>query len=623
MSGSYYIQKGTAMITRNHLILALIVCIFAGSAVGKPAEDRTSLAGNVAGDLAKKISDARRELMFLSLSASQQEALTTIAQADPVEFDELFSDNPGAAAGALKSLVTKNKKSAEVLIYWGLKHPHWKVRLASLESAGPLKKPSNALINPLRRQLKHYDPYGPHYIRGPEDVYSQIRSSLAAEIARVESKAALMALVSWGDEEVLPFLLNKLIGRGRETGWIEGPYELVTLVLKLNDRRAIPTLMNCVDKKASLWETQQSGGPRITVTAGDMAIFLILRQTRQGINGYFFYVPERVEFWDLFEDEEEYCPGFADQEARQKAIQKVRQWWNDHQKEYEGVETLKLNIPQPGKKQPWEEHYREPEGFIEGHVYDSAGKAAFGALVTIHPWGQTHVRTDSQGEFRIERSVADWGHKPMRLVALDRAKKLAAVVEITKETRTMDLTLLPTVDLSGLAVDPMDKPISDARVTISIAGKTYIAELALIHSKSNKEGQFILLAVPRGQKYWVETSHYSYGNGERRIAVPQKAEGSISLDPIVMAIADASISGVVVDGNGKPIVSATVSSHGTGQPWRDATTDGQGRFTLERVCKGTIKVMAFDPDTGSAIAEIEAVAPSENVKLVKRAEKVQ
>jgi hypothetical protein len=60
-----------------------------------------------------------------------------------------------------------------------------------------------------------------------------------------------------------------------------------------------------------------------------------------------------------------------------------------------------------------------------------------------------------------------------------------------------------------------------------------------------------------------------------------------------LAVANLSVSGVVVDGNDTPVDAARVSCYGNdGQPQRDTRTNAEGKFTLDKVCQGRIRINA-------------------------------
>jgi hypothetical protein len=64
------------------------------------------------------------------------------------------------------------------------------------------------------------------------------------------------------------------------------------------------------------------------------------------------------------------------------------------------------------------------------------------------------------------------------------------------------------------------------------------------------------------------------------------------LDPFMLSIADESVSGLVVDANDKPISGALLRTDGRGQPNYNVRTDAEGKFTIDGVCPGNLRIYA-------------------------------
>ena len=106
------------------------------------------------------------------------------------------------------------------------------------------------------------------------------------------------------------------------------------------------------------------------------------------------------------------------------------------------------------------------DGFIEGFVRDSNGAPVTNVRIAIYPWGYSPVLTDLDGKFKLDRSTGDWHHRPMRVVARAVSRRLASVIEITPETRQLDVTLASAIALTGIVVDSEMRPVSGALARI-------------------------------------------------------------------------------------------------------------------------------------------------------------
>jgi hypothetical protein len=80
-----------------------------------------------------------------------------------------------------------------------------------------------------------------------------------------------------------------------------------------------------------------------------------------------------------------------------------------------------------------------------------------------------------------------------------------------------------------------------------------------------------------------------------------------------------SVSGVVVDADGRPVPNKSVHlsgpQGGQGQPGKGIITDGDGRFYFDRISKGPLRLQAGgarDKDVGF----LEAQAGDKDVKIV-------
>jgi hypothetical protein len=87
----------------------------------------------------------------------------------------------------------------------------------------------------------------------------------------------------------------------------------------------------------------------------------------------------------------------------------------------------------------------------------------------------------------------------------------------------------------------------------------------------------------------------------------------MEVEPLILKLADRSISGVVVDEQDRPVSRASVSCYGPDQPWRHVMADDQGRFTVEGICAGSIEVHA---DLRDLSGSIRTQAGAQDVKVV-------
>ncbi len=160
----------------------------------------------------------------------------------------------------------------------------------------------------------------------PDWIESRIRSE--------SSSAAFRALVAMKDDRMLPYLLDRVVNPDSGGDLSSDHSELARLILKINDTRTIITLMDYINEDRERFSVRYGDGPRVLVKVGDVAMAIVLRQTGQDPAEYGFYKSK----WGPIAD----SPGFTDETKRRNAQAKLRQWWREHSKEYEGVEKIPL-----------------------------------------------------------------------------------------------------------------------------------------------------------------------------------------------------------------------------------------------------------------------------------------
>jgi peroxiredoxin len=84
-----------------------------------------------------------------------------------------------------------------------------------------------------------------------------------------------------------------------------------------------------------------------------------------------------------------------------------------------------------------------------------------------------------------------------------------------------------------------------------------------------------------------------------------------------LAIANLSVSGVVVDVNDKPVTGVRVNCFGgDGQPQRDTQADAEGKFTLGKVCAGRIRISASVGGETTRYGSVETEGGATDVRIV-------
>jgi len=260
---------------------------------------------------------------------------------------------------------------------------------------------------------------------------------------------------------------------------------------------------------------------------------------------------------------------------------------------------------------------------IRGVARDPAGQPVEGATLKILPAGREEVRSDSEGRFEIIWDPGFWGDREETvfcLVARHEQRNLATATEIGEDTHTLDVELEPGVTLTGKVTDPEGKGIAGARVRTMLRLSNWGSTLTRDQAETDAEGNFQIAAIPPDHRYSLTAMADGFGDQDTDVEAGDAVARRLDAGVLSLPVANLSISGQVVDTQDEPVPNADINGYGDGQPSRCETeSDAQGRFTLDGVCAGTIRLRVDARPTGkrlSAFAVTEGGAS--DVKIVVR-----
>jgi protocatechuate 3,4-dioxygenase beta subunit len=256
---------------------------------------------------------------------------------------------------------------------------------------------------------------------------------------------------------------------------------------------------------------------------------------------------------------------------------------------------------------------------ITGVVLDEIGKPVDGVKLKILPAGYQETTSDSQGKFEIIWDPRSWGSQPTvhYLVARYKQRNLAAAVEINEDTKTVDVKLKPGVVFTGRIVDPNGKGIADGSITVMLRASNWGSGIEYRETKTDAQGKFEVNAIPPEHRYNLTAMAEGYGQKQVDVQADDAVDNHLNAGQLELAVANLSVSGVVVDANDKPVEGARVSCNGgDGQPERDAQTNAEGKFTLDKVCQGRIRINANVSGKTYKYGYVETEAGATDVKIV-------
>ncbi|MHC4620908.1 MAG: carboxypeptidase regulatory-like domain-containing protein, partial [Planctomycetota bacterium] len=237
---------------------------------------------------------------------------------------------------------------------------------------------------------------------------------------------------------------------------------------------------------------------------------------------------------------------------------------------------------------------------ISGVVRDPGGRPVEGVRLKVLPAGHQFVSSDGEGKFEVRWDPRSWGPEEREtafyLVARHEERNLAAAVEVEEDTRRFDVNLVPAVVLTGKVVDPNGKGIPEAKINVMLQASRWgspITDWRRGGATTDSDGKFEVKAIPPEHKYSVIASAEEYGKSQVQVSSDDAVDNRLGVGELTLALANLSVSGVVVDLDDKPVAGAMIHAYGEGQPDRhEIQTDKDGKFVIEKVCAGRIGISA-------------------------------
>jgi protocatechuate 3,4-dioxygenase beta subunit len=257
---------------------------------------------------------------------------------------------------------------------------------------------------------------------------------------------------------------------------------------------------------------------------------------------------------------------------------------------------------------------------VMGTVRDEAGNPLSGVRIEVTPVGRAAVLTDADGKFTVSwyAGLAGPGVTTFILVARDPARNLAEIVEVNEQTDRLDLTLKPGVIFTGTVLNGEGRPLAGARVQILVRGRSRSVPLGLVGEVvADKNGMFEIKAIPSGRRCVVTATAAGYGSGNLSVNASNRKGSRQDIGQLKLALANLSISGVVVDAHNKPVAGANIfTAGGDLRTGTDIRTDADGKFVIKGVTSDTILVIASTRGTAPKHGSVWAKGGATDVKVV-------
>jgi len=260
---------------------------------------------------------------------------------------------------------------------------------------------------------------------------------------------------------------------------------------------------------------------------------------------------------------------------------------------------------------------------ITGLVRDEKSVPVSDAVISTRPSLGAETTTNADGTFtfrtrRTSMTGSSSREETAYLLVRHKERNLAAAIELDDDAETLDVKLTPGVIMSGKVVDIEGRGIPDAKLSLTFWVSDWGYGGRYEESKIDPEGNFEIRAIPVGYRYSVNATAEGYGQRYVQAHTSEAVGNLMELEPLVLAVANLSISGIVVDENDQPVFNIRVYAYGNGQPTRETFTNSKGEFTIKNVCPGQIRIQVNSRDRAprQLHGRIQAKGGATDVKIV-------
>lgn len=255
---------------------------------------------------------------------------------------------------------------------------------------------------------------------------------------------------------------------------------------------------------------------------------------------------------------------------------------------------------------------------ITGTVSDPQDRPVEGAMLKVLPTGRDETTSDATGKWEMSWDPGRWGREDTvhYLVARHKERNLASAVMLEEDAETVDIKLEPGVTFTGKVVDPNGEGIAGARILVYMNAGNWGSSISRDHEQTDSDGSFEAKGIPADQTCYIYARADGYGQKSIRPEASDIVDNRLDFGEITLPVANLSVSGLVVDVDDEPVSNARVYCYGDNQPHRDTRTDAEGRFTLEGICEGPVRISANVSGQTRLYGSVETEGGATDVKVV-------
>ena len=258
---------------------------------------------------------------------------------------------------------------------------------------------------------------------------------------------------------------------------------------------------------------------------------------------------------------------------------------------------------------------------ISGTVVDAKGKAVEGAWVRLIPSSgssRNKIVTDENGKFKMTWDPAEmeWTEGECYVYASLAQGNLAGIELISDEAKDITVKLVKGITAKGKVRNEAGEPIAAAKMSLMFRGSNYSTSFGM-EADTDEEGVYEFGPLVAERRYTVHVAKAEgYGQDQQAVEIlDEKSE--IEVNDIVLQVADQKVTGQVVDVDGKGLANVQVYCYGNGQPSIHTKTDDEGKFVLEPVCSGEIRINShYNINQEYLHGSVRTEGGAEDVKII-------
>jgi protocatechuate 3,4-dioxygenase beta subunit len=197
---------------------------------------------------------------------------------------------------------------------------------------------------------------------------------------------------------------------------------------------------------------------------------------------------------------------------------------------------------------------------------------------------------------------------------------LAGCLELQPQEPLDDLKLIvaPGITITGTVVDPDNRPIPKAHVSVNLQRDRYSSAIQNDPVAVGQDGKYTLRALPAGEEYRVMATADNFGRNQSSVDLSTAKDRVVTVPALALKRANLTVTGIVVDSDDKPVSGATINAWGEEQNIRGTVqSDKDGKFTLKDLCDAEAMIRAWKQFDGEQQqGSVNYSADMKEVKIV-------